>query len=265
MKTIELNSWNEYRSTIEEIREKYVGAIPKILFRGMANSKWKLETTLERKTKELFSVNRYIKYAYICVNEIESYTNRNWNLEDIDQIEKEIKEKQKQYRVFLPYYSYLIYLRHHCFPSPLLDWTESPFIAAYFAFFEKQANEMVSVYAYIEMPRGIKSGSSSFPSIHVQGPLVRAHTRHFNQKAWYTIATKYDYEENTHNFTNHEKVFESNEEEQDILIKINIPIKDRNKALRELSDYNINHFTLFQSEDALIKSLASKIFEINSA
>src|SRR4030042_235433 len=220
MDTINLKSWNDYRLTIEEIREKYKGALPKILFRGMANSKWKLETTLERKAKELFSVNQYLKYARLCVNEIESFTNKNWNLKEIDEIENEIKEKQKQYSVFLPYYSYLIYLRHHGFPSPLLDWTESPFIAAYFAFYEVQTNEKISIYTYIEMPRGIKSGSSSFPSIHVQGPLVSAHTRHFNQKAWYTVATKYVYEENVHYFTNHEEVFESNENEQDILIKI---------------------------------------------
>jgi hypothetical protein len=265
METINLKSWSEYSLTIKEIREKYKDPLPKILFRGIANSTWKLDTTLERKTKETFSVNRYLEYVYFCVNEIESYTNRRWNLKEIDEIEKEIKEKQRDYRVHLPYYSYLIYLRHHGFPSPLLDWSESPFIAAYFALYEEKTEDKVSIYSFIEMPKGVKSGSGSFPNIHVQGPLVSAHTRHFNQKAWYTVATKYDYDENKHIFINHEEVFRSNEKEQDVLIKINIPITDRIKALKELSDYNINHFTLFQSEDALVKTLALLKFEIDRA
>jgi FRG domain len=34
----------------------------------------------------------------------------------------------------LPAYDLLIYTRHHGFPSPLLDWTRSAYIAAFFTF-----------------------------------------------------------------------------------------------------------------------------------
>ena len=50
-------------------------------------------------------------------------------------------------------------------------------------------------------------------------------------------------------------------DEQDVLIKIAIPVGGRSLALRELSDYNINHFTLFQTEDALVKAMSMKQFD----
>ena len=52
------------------------------------------------------------------------------------------------------------------------------------------------------------------------------------------------------------------ENNEDLLVKITIPATDRKLALKELNDYNINHFTLFQSEDSLIKALSLKDFDL---
>jgi hypothetical protein len=58
-------------------------------------------------------------------------------------------------------------------------------------------------------------------------------------------------------------VFQRNSDSQDVLVKIVLPSSLRHEALSHLGDYNINHFTLFQSEDALIKTLAMKEFDLN--
>ena len=62
---------------------------------------------------------------------------------------------------------YLAYLRHHGFPSPLLDWTKSPYIAAYFAMVNAPQKEVkkVSVFAYLESPTGGKTVEPTGPVI----------------------------------------------------------------------------------------------------
>jgi len=96
------------------------------------------------------------------------------------------------------------------------------------------------------------------------GPYVSTDSRHFAQKAWYTIATKYQYQKEEHFFCSHTDIFDQGNKKQDLLIKITIPATERINALVELNDYNINHFTLFQSEDALVKALSLKEFELES-
>jgi hypothetical protein len=122
----------------------------------------------------------------------------------------------------------------------------------------------VAVFAYIEYVEHVKSIENPF--ITVLGPYVSTHKRHFSQKAWYTIASRWSDESTQHTFCSHHEIFDkarkSTEPLQDLLIKITIPITERRKALRELdNDYNINHFTLFQTEDSLIKTLGIRDFE----
>jgi hypothetical protein len=70
---------------------------------------------------------------------LEHYTDERWNLRSFPEYAREIAELQDVMRVELPCYPYLAYLRHHGFPSPLLDWTESASVAAYFAYMHETA------------------------------------------------------------------------------------------------------------------------------
>lgn len=270
METRDLESWSEFRPTLADIRETY-GVCDRgeyserntLLFRGVASSDWPLSTTLERASEERWSVELYMLAASKASFQIQSFTGRDWGLPDFDDIAAEIREQQKSFYPHLPHYDYLIYLRHHGFPSPLLDWTTSPYVAAYFAYAEAPGAERVALYFYVEAPHGGKSWSGNPPLIHERGPYVTTHSRHFAQKALYTVCTQWDKDDERHYFKPHSLVFDEGNERQDVLIKMTLPSSDRAEALRELSDYNIDHFTLFQTEDALVKALAINAFVLD--
>lgn len=283
IKTRNLQKWTEFRTVVDEIRHTYGcheyslenGQIYKhentILFRGQASARWPLRTTLERKTSQEFTLAQYLQKVRGIVSELESYTEKKWNLSDVSSLEEIIKSQDKTFGLhILPDYGYLAYLRHHGYPSPLLDWSESPYIAAYFAMCDAHLDEKkppqkqrVAVYVYIE---STNSGKDFFgenaPKIQLEGPRISTHKRHFIQKAQYTIAWKWSGERKDHVFCFHDEVFDRKRPDQDILIKITVPIVDKKLALKELEDYNINHHTLFQTEDALVKRLGMREFDL---
>jgi hypothetical protein len=276
MKTIRIRSWDAFGRTIEKLKKAH-GTYRKeldsgdvferevaMLYRGEADASWHLKTTLERKTTRQFDVFEYLHLATRNVHEIESFTGHHWNIPAPPELERDIGEKQDPGAVNLPCYDYLVYLRHHGFPSPLLDWTSSPYIAAYFAYLGATKNPP-AVYCYVERPNLVKSWSSSDPRITVFGPFVTTHKRHFAQKAAYTIATRWRHAEQKHYFCPHEAVFAQTDERQDLLVKIILPPADRRRALRSLDEVNINHFTLYQSEDSLIAALASREFDLKGS
>ena len=268
METITLPSWSEFDKTVRYIREKY-GTLERfgssrrnvILFRGQKNSLWNLQTTLERYQQVSplkWNIKKYVNLALDCSIELVSFTGYDWNLPTKEDLNEEITRRQDEFRPYLPIrtYQYLVYLRQHGFPSPLLDWTESPYIAAFFALAEPVAADVKysSIFVYVETPRGMKSGWVGNDTITVWKKKVKTHKRHFQQQAWYTTATQWC--SGDHNFVSHENVFQKDSKRQDLLIKIDIPRSERMRVLTELDEHNLNHFSLFQTEEALAKTLA---------
>ncbi|MFH1887344.1 MAG: FRG domain-containing protein [Pseudomonadota bacterium] len=266
MKEFKIDSWDQFHEKIGEIRDEYgsyetagIREENSIFFRGQADARWGLKSTLERYQDKSWTIEAYAKLLLRCKSQIETYNEKNWDCVSHEKVEEYVSSEKNDYFINIPFYSFWVYLRHHGFPSPLLDWSKSPYIAFFFALAEKSGAEYASVFAYIAMPKGAKAGWSGSPVINEQGPYVTSHKRHFLQQSCYTICTKVD--GRYHEFVEHKEVFKSKDMGQDLLFKILIPISERIKALKYLNDVNINFFSLFQTEDALVKTLAIKEME----
>jgi hypothetical protein len=280
VKTVNVTSWEDFLVQLNDVKERYErykksdsGWISPLLFRGQANHKWCLETSLERYTKqEEMPLEEYYRVISDAKNEIESFTERHWEIPGMQEYIAWLNDNS-QSKPAPPGYEYMIYLRHHGFPSPLLDWTKSPNIAAYFAFREPLPYaESVSIYAFIECLRSMKSYCSDAPFIKGLGPKVRSHRRHHLQQSEYTICLRNnnarlkDDNNDKWVYASHEEAFRLSEDwcggeeeyAQDLCWKFNIPATERNRVLKLLNEYNLNAFSLFGTEESLMETLAQR-------
>lgn len=259
-----LNSSEEFEKSLQNLKEESIHGrySSEFLYRGQRDHTRKLSTTLERDWQKNISLKEYHHLIFVVKPQIESFTGVNWNILSYpDGFEKWLKENDSLIpnafgtsTEFQDTYSYMGYLRHYGFPSPLLDWTSSPYVAAYFAFRSKlQGDEKASIYVFLESVGRYKMNSHTEPCIYKFGPYVRTDRRHFLQQSQYTICLIRDGE---WRYVPHESACARDDPSQDVLWKFNIPSSERLKVLRLLDGYNLNALSLFGSEESLMETMA---------
>ena len=197
---------------------------------------------------------------------VETFSTTRW---DFPPFSSTIEKSSRDYEEFSSFpqgniYRYMVYLRHHGFPSPLLDWTASPYIATFFAFREAlKGVEKRSIYVFCESLTGLKISSNNVPRIRRVGPYVQGHPRHFLQQSDHTICGSFG---KAWSFFRHDLVFAAGDSlvpfftldgnsGQDVLWKFNLPSTERIKILNVLNDYNLNAFSLFDSAESLMETM----------
>jgi len=228
------------------------------IFRGQSNSNWKLASTLERNTADL-SIDKYLGTIKSVSKEVASCTGKSWDIDDIKP-DNLIQEGLPNIKAF----EYIAYLRHNGFPSPLLDWTLSPYVAAYFAF-SKWHNDInpemkVSIYSYtVESLNKYGFICSTEPYIIPIGHTIQTDRKHYLQQSEYTICLRKERNGiDRIEFCRYEDVKPENYSAD--LVKYNIPASVGVKVLRKLASMNITAYSLFETEAALMETLSLREF-----
>ncbi|MFA6188236.1 MAG: FRG domain-containing protein [Sulfuricurvum sp.] len=226
-----LDSWKCFGEYINEEMLNHTNYI----YRGHGDHTWKLEPTIDRIVTDPSSEIRE---------------------EHLERFKYEIRSRRgKNPSILNDDNDWWALGQHHGLNTPLLDWTQSPFIALYFAASValKEKSEKCSVYALwqnsvkiindsIKSNELIKEVNGHKPTVKLFHPLSDENNRLVNQRGLFTRGPN--------NMPLEDWVSKLNMNIPEtknycVLIKINIPSKDLDNCLRYLNRMNISNSTLF--------------------
>lgn len=218
--TIRLTSWKYFGDFINQ----ELLSSTEYIFRGQKDKSWKLQPTFDRIVSIHSSDYATRKSEHLV--KFKYYSRGRLKLEHRSQL--------------LNDNDWWAIGQHNGLTTPLLDWTDSPFIAAYFAFEEENKKIPTERIIYAIATDYIKEYSENkielFYSHNDENPRL------INQRGLFTIAKdKIDIE------THIKKRFVDGKNKI-ALIKIIVPekkVNDRVEFLKFLNRMNINHLTLF--------------------
>jgi len=155
----------------------------------------------------------------------------------------------------------MVYLRQNGFPSPLLDWTRSPYIAAYFAFRDVGTHaghpEYVAIYSCGTVEHDdieCEFSDVDGPSVQSIGPCLATDKKHHLQQCEYTLCARR--ERDDYHFAEYPDEISRLDTRPCVFEKHIIPFGEQEEVLRRLQLMNITAFSLFGTEAALMESLA---------
>ena len=246
MKELYAETWEDYIEYVRQFRSKYERnmvtgeLVPnRILFRGQADYTWKLESTLERRCGQGWSVEKYHELVKDNIGAIEKRLGSKIAVSD--------NPISPGYLLQLADEEIYAELRHQGFPSPLLDWTTNELTAAYFAYGADSpgTSKYVSVYIFSNRPESPKSGDARAPVLLIRYTSEGSCSRHARQEARYTTYTAQKSLEAEWYYVPYDRLCRSDDIEDGVMWKINIPRSEQAKVRDVLNSEGINRLSVF--------------------
>lgn len=237
-------SWDEYKKEISDLTKNNLNFI----FRGHEDSKWLLETSFTRENKNRLVSQKYSyeNYFNVVIEIAHQYLGLIVNQDLIT----------NKFEVL----NFISILQQHGFPTPLLDWTKSPYIAAYFAFKDirdSSKSDHVKIFAFdhsswLNTYKQEFEISSSKPHLSVFFPFSKYNQRLIQQQGIHTISTVDDID----------LYVQSCEQAKNkkFLHTFQISVKERALAIKDLHLMGISEMSLFPGIDGTCGYLKQRFF-----
>jgi len=235
----ESKSWEQFKIFVaKSIQDGH-----EFIFRGQASNRHRLNTAFHRERR--YDLLRY--EAETC--------------EQLVQYVNAISTRQYDRKNPTDFGSLLSLAQHHGFPTPLLDWSKSPYIAAFFALESRPAvnvdgdNPRIYVFDAIAWQRDtiqVAHLADPRPVITLREFVASNNPRHLPQQS-------------VHAYTNIEDMEEwirlvEKENGKRYLTVIDIPRSERKLAMRDLAYMGVTAATLFPGLDGVCRSLKERFF-----
>ncbi|MFA5780071.1 MAG: FRG domain-containing protein [Elusimicrobiota bacterium] len=234
-------TWNDYKTFVAAIIQQSNS----IFCRGQADSAWKLRTSFHR-VADTITLPQYLDKILPEVQ---------YNICAVYDDLTDLKSENE-------FASFLALVQHYGFPTPMLDWTFSPYIAAYFAYREVNdtvpQSENVKVYLFLydawleEFPQPPFNLRETIEFIGVLRPFAKYNPRIIPQQSGFTVTNVDDMEA----YINNKK--------EGFLHSVLLPVKEKPMVMKELNLMGINEITMFPSIGGICRELKTRFFSPNS-
>lgn len=239
------HSWKSFKDYIDDLSADRRS----LLFRGQSRAEWGLVSTYHRLASPGEPAN-YWKALYVVHDYICTWSGRTWNLADTFDVA-----------------SFLGFLQHNGFPTPLLDWTRSPYAAAYFAFAgvsdSNPTSDEVAVFAFDHRAWSTDWNQIYdvwFPGDHVSvlQSQSRGNHKQLLQQGAYTFSTVRDQAEHIEAY---EAAFQRDHgDPKKYIEKHLLSVQEKPTVMHDLGLMGISAMTLFPGVEGVCRHLAEALF-----
>lgn len=234
-----VNNWDEFKEWISRNDPQ------NFIYRGQEQNSWRLGTSFHRTGKY-----DLVRYGGEVVRQLNHYLTgilgRSFNLNDSAE-----------------HGALLNLAQHHGFPTPLLDWTESPYIAAFFAYSALMKNiqdaelgAKVRIFAFDRVAwltdhQSVTEMTLAAPYFSVHQLLPLFNTRAVPQQSVVTSTNVGDIEA---------WIKTQEPPHRKYLIKLDLPASERDVVMKELNLMGITAASLFPGVEGTCAALKEKYF-----